>query len=301
MCRYAHDRAGTVTHQNVVRDIDRHFFVCERIDRVLADEHTGLFVGGGSTFDLVHVFYFINIFQNRFFVFRSLDVFQNGRIFRRQNHESRAVDGVHTGREHGQLLVGVFHLEVDFTAIGLADPVFLHRSDLGRPAVQLAVVEVLQQTIRVIGDLEIPLGKVFLGDRGLAAFAGAVDHLFVSQYGLAARTPVDRVFFFVSQSFFKELNEDPLHPPVIILVTSSYFSVPIVGKAEFTQLLFHFVDIVPGPFARMDPVLDRRVLCRQAERVEAHRMQDIIAVHFLKSGYHVADGIVPHMAHMQLA
>ena len=63
----------------------------ERVDRVLADEHTGLFVGRGGTFDLVHVLDLVDILQNRFLVFRSLDIFQNGRILRCQNHKCCSV------------------------------------------------------------------------------------------------------------------------------------------------------------------------------------------------------------------
>ena len=48
-------------------------------------------------------------------------------------------------------------------------------------------------------------------------------------------------------------------------------------------------------------MLDRRVFCRQAEGVETHRMQHVIAIHLLESGYHVTDGIVSNVSHVQLA
>src|SRR5207244_3801960 len=48
-------------------------------------------------------------------------------------------------------------------------------------------------------------------------------------------------------------------------------------------------------------LFDRRVLRRQAERVPAHRVQDIVAAHRLEPGQHVPDGIVTHMAHVDAA
>ena len=42
--RYAHDGAGSVTHQYVIRNENRHGLAGERIDRVFADEHTGLLI-----------------------------------------------------------------------------------------------------------------------------------------------------------------------------------------------------------------------------------------------------------------
>ena len=44
VCRYAHDGAGSVTHQYVVRNEYRHGLAGERIDCVFADEHTGLLI-----------------------------------------------------------------------------------------------------------------------------------------------------------------------------------------------------------------------------------------------------------------
>ncbi len=48
-------------------------------------------------------------------------------------------------------------------------------------------------------------------------------------------------------------------------------------------------------------MFDGGVFSRKAKRVPAHGVKDIIALHGLKPGYHIPDGVVPHMAHMQVA
>ena len=273
----------------------------KRIDCIFADEHTRLFVGSGCSFNFVHMFYFINIFQNRLFVFRALYIFEDSRIFRCQNHESRTVNRINSGRENGQLFVRILHFKVNFAAVGTTNPVFLHNSYLVRPTVKLAVIKVFKQSVCIVGNLKVPLRQVFLRYRRLASFACAFDNLLVCKYGLAAWAPVYRIFFLICQSLFVELNKNPLHPFIVVFVAGCNFSVPVIGKTEFLQLLFHFMDIVPCPLARMCAVLNRSIFGRQSERVESHRMQDIIAVHLLESCYHIADGVVSYMSHMQFS
>ena len=55
------------------------------------------------------------------------------------------------------------------------------------------------------------------------------------------------------------------------------------------------------PLVGVDAVLDGRVLRRQAEGVPAHGVQHVVALHALVAGDHVADGVVAHVAHVELA
>ena len=48
-------------------------------------------------------------------------------------------------------------------------------------------------------------------------------------------------------------------------------------------------------------MLDGRIFRRHAKRVKAHGMQHIKAPHGAEAGNHVANGIVAHVAHMQIA
>ena len=47
-------------------------------------------------------------------------------------------------------------------------------------------------------------------------------------------------------------------------------------------------------------MLDGGVLRRQAEGVPAHGLEDVLAAHTLIAGDDVTDGVVAHMAHVQL-
>ena len=64
------------------------------------------------------------------------------------------------------------------------------------------------------------------------------------------------------------------------------------------QLLAHRPDIGPGPFARMDLALHRRILGRHAERVPAHRVEHFVALHPPVAGDDVAHRVIADMAHV---
>ena len=44
MARYAHDRAGAITEQNIIGDPDGNFLTARRVDCKGAGENTGLFL-----------------------------------------------------------------------------------------------------------------------------------------------------------------------------------------------------------------------------------------------------------------
>ena len=220
-------------------------------------------------------------------------------MLRRDDHERRAEDGVHTGREHGQRRIGSLQFIDDFRTFGTADPVALHGLDVLGPSGQR--VEAVQQAVGVIRDLQVPLGEALLRDRRVAALAAAFHDLFVGQHRLAGRAPVDRVLFLIGQAVLVELDEDPLHPLVVVLFIGAHLSVPVIGETHLAQLLFHLRDVGAGPDGRMRVVLDGRVFRRQAERVESDGMQHVEAVHVQVSREYVRDGIVAHVTHMELA
>ena len=60
-------------------------------------------------------------------------------------------------------MIGVFDVEIDICALRSSDPVALHGNYLRGP-VALQSVKIIEQSVCVIGDLEIPLGKSLLGD-----------------------------------------------------------------------------------------------------------------------------------------
>src|SRR5262249_38629843 len=55
------------------------------------------------------------------------------------------------------------------------------------------------------------------------------------------------------------------------------------------------------PDRRVDVVLDRRILGGQAERIPAHRVEDVVPAHPLVSGEEVADRVDAHVPHVDAA
>ena len=221
------------------------------------------------------------------------------RVFRRDDDEGDAVNRVGTGRIDGQFFAQVGNVEAEFQTFGTADPVLLHGFDALGPAGNL--VHVLQQLIGVIGDLEEPLAQAFLVHFVVAAPALAFDDLFVGQHGVAMVAPVDGRLLFHSQAALIEQFEEPLGPFIVFRFARNDFPVPVIGQAHGLQLPCHVGDVVHGPFLRRDAMLDSGIFGRHAERVEAHGMQDIEAPHGAETRHYIADGVVAHMTHMQVA
>ncbi len=225
------------------------------------------------------------------------------RVFGGDGDVGGAHQGVRTGGEHlqlagvadGGLVVG----EADLHPARLADPVALHGLHLLRPAGQ--VVEALQQFLGVGGDLEVVHRDLALLDQRAGAPAAPVDHLLVGEYGLVDRIPIDRAVLAVDHPFFEQAGEQPLLPAVVVRLAGGDLAAPVDRQAEAVQLRLHVGDVVVGPGRRGDVVLHRGVFRRHAERVPAHRLQHVAALHAVVAADHVADGVVAHVAHVQLA
>ena len=101
MSRHAHDGSRSVTHQNVIGNVDRNFFLCKRVYRVFSNEYACLFIGGRGSLYVVHVLYLFDIFPDRLLIFSTLYHRKHRRIFRRQNHVSSSIDGVYSRGEYG--------------------------------------------------------------------------------------------------------------------------------------------------------------------------------------------------------
>ena len=131
--------------------------------------------------------------------------------------------------------------------------------------------------------------------------AAAVHHLLVRQYRGALRAPVDLAFLAVDQPLLVHAQEEPLVPAVVLGQAGGDLGSPVVPQAEPLHLPLHGGDVTEGPLARRGIVLERGILGRQPKGVPAHRMQHVVAAHPLMSRQRVADRVVAHMPHVQLA
>ena len=55
------------------------------------------------------------------------------------------------------------------------------------------------------------------------------------------------------------------------------------------------------PLGWWHAVGNRGIFGRQSERIPAHGLQNVVALHFVEAAQYVTDGVVAHVPHMQLA
>ncbi|MND77976.1 hypothetical protein D3C80_696800 [compost metagenome] len=303
--RHGHYRAIAVVHQHVVGDPYRQLLAGQR---VLDEQRSGqalLLLGGDVGFGDAAALAFVDEgLQLGGLVGGQLLHREAGqRVFGGDGHIGGAQQGVGAGGEDLQRAVladaGLVVGEADFHAAGLADPVALHGLDLFRPAVQ--VVEATQEFIRVGGDLEVVHRDLALLHQRAGAPATAVDDLLVGEDRLVRRVPVDGTVLAVDHALLEQPGEQPLFPAVVIGLAGGDFARPVDGQAQAVELGLHVGDVLVGPLGGRDVVLHRGVFRRHAEGVPAHGLQHVLALHALVAGDHVADGVVAHVAHVQLA
>ncbi len=268
-----HDCAGAVVHQHVVGYPNRNQSAVDGVLDIAAGERPVLGalpylpldggLAGRARHNLVDCVR----------VLVALDQPSNQRMLGGEQEERAAEQRVRSSGEYGDALVGglvglVTERELDLGAFATADPVGLHALDALGPAGQL--VEVVEEPLRVLGDLEVPLLKLAFLDNALAPPALAVaDDLLVGEDRRAAGAPVDRRALALDQPALPHLQEDPLSPAVVVDVTALDRAVPVVGEAHTLERLGLLLDVGVGPRRRMAVALDRGVLGRQTEGVPA--------------------------------
>ena len=299
--RHAHHCAVAVAHQHVVADPDLDLGTGQRMIDVDAGGHTFLFHRRHVGLDDATVFAFVNEGGELRIVFRCLG---GERMFGGHRAEGHAHDGVGARGEDPEFVGkcrvaggGPLDRKGKAHTVALADPVRLHGLHALGPTRQ--GVERAKEFIGVFRDRHVIHRDLALFDQRAGAPAATVDHLFVGEYRLINRVPVDGAGFFIDQTFFQHAQEQPLVPAVVIGFAGGQLAFPVDCKAERLQLLFHVRDVVVGPLRRRHAVGHRRVFRRQAEGVPAHRLHYVITTHAVITGQRIAYGIVSHVPHMQ--
>ena len=210
--RHRHDRAGAITHEDVVGDEDRDPRPVGRVDGIAAGEDTGLLLGVGLPLQVRFARGCPPVCRDRGFrglrTCRPQRVGPFGPVTMRhkgfhegmlggEHHEGRPEEGVGAGREDldrgigvGIARPGLGDREAHERAMAAPDPVALHELDLFGP---LDPVEVIGQPVGIRGDAHHPLAQVLLEDREVAALgASLVGDLFVGQDRAQTWRPVDR-------------------------------------------------------------------------------------------------------------
>ena len=300
LARHRHDRPGAVAHQHVVGEEERDLRGAEWVHRAGLEPEAALGPVGGEPLDLglARDLGAEGVDPTALLLVGGEAVHQ--RVLGGEHRVGHAEGGVGARGEDRDLEIRpARHRQRELGALAAADPVALHGEHPLRPAGQ--PVAPVEQLLGVVGDLEEP--AVDLADRhlGIAAPAAARLDLLVGEHGLAGRAPVHARPPPVGEAALEHPDEDELLPLVVGGIAGGHLAVPVVGDAHALQLRAHVVDVLVGPHRRMHPVVDRRVLGGQAERVPAHRVQHVEAPHPLVAGQQIADRVDPHVAHVDAA
>ena len=128
--------------------------------------------------------------------------------------------------------------------------------------------------------------------------AAAVDHLLVGEHGAVHRVPVHHRRLAGDEARRQHVEKQRLLLAVVRRVAGGDLPGPVNGIAEGLHLRAHCGDVVRGPLAGRDALLDRGILRRHPECVEAHRMEDVEAAGVAVARNNVAHRVVAHVPHV---
>ena len=186
--------------------------------------------------------------------------------------------------------------QVELGPFGATDPVALHGLD---PFGPFELVEIVEQLLGVVSDLEEPLLEVALLDEVAGPLAGSVgQHLLVGQHRLASGAPVHGRLLAIGEARLVEAQEDPLVEVDVERIVTLDLAAPVVDRTDAGDRAAQLLDAFVGELPRVHTGLDRGVLGRQAEAVEAHGRQHGVAVHRAIADDQVAEGVVAHVSHV---
>ncbi len=301
MRRHGHHRTLAIAHEHVVGHPHFQQFATQRVNDMQAGGHATFFLRGDVCFHDAAATALVDERRQGGIALRGRE---GQRVFGGDGAVGGAHQGIVPGREHAQHAVSTHGLagrtgigEADFDAFTAADPVGLHKLDTLRPARQC--IQPLQQLICIGRDAHVIHRDLALLDQRPRTPTTAIDDLFVGQYRLVNGIPVDDPRGLVDQAFLEHAQKQPLVPAIVGGLTRGDFAMPVDGQTEGLELTLHVGDVVPRPARWRDPAGHRRILRRQTEGVPAHRLQDVLSQHALVPRNDVADGVVPHMSHVQ--
>jgi hypothetical protein len=296
--RHAHHGALAVAHQHVVADPHRHFRAGERMRHGESRGHALLLHRGEVRLHHAALLALLDEGSERRIAGGGM---RGERMLGSHGAEGDAHQRVGARGEHLQLAgLAVERVgERDVHALAAADPVGLHQPHALRPAGQ--TVERVEQLGRELRDPHVVHRDLALLDHGARAPAAAVDHLFVREDRLVHGVPVHRAGLAIHDALLEHPQEQPLVPAVVVGAAGGEFALPVDREPERLQLLLHVRDVVVRPLRGRHAVRHRGVLGRQPEGVPAHGLEHVEAAHAVEAREHVADRVVAHVAHVQLA
>ena len=297
--RNTNNRTSTVLSQYIISNPDFYLVAVKWVYRIKAGKDTFLFGLRGGTLQLRLILSLLTESLNLLSLWIVLTNLFNQRMLCCQGQEGNTIYSIRTGGISSNLLSQLWNLQIELQALTAANPVFLHGLYSIRPALQ--EIQILQQYISIISNLQEPLGQILLDNLRITAPALALNNLLIGQYCATGFTPVYIGLFLVSQTTLIEQLEEPLSPTIIIRAAGSYRAIPVIGQAHFTLLTLHIIHIGIGPVRWLYTMLNSSILCWHTKGIKTHWMNNIKALHSLVASQNITNGIIPHMAHMQIA
>ena len=297
MCRHCHNGTGAVAHHHIVGDVDGNLLAGDGVDAGESlDFHAGLVLDQLCPLELALLGALCLIGIQIGDVGDAVPILLDDGVLRCDDHKGHAVQGVRTGGIDAQLLVCVFfHGEVHECAGRLADPVLLLKLDVGQI---VHLFQSLKQLVCVLGDAQIPDLLGLLHDFAVADVALTALRILVGQNDLTAGAVVDQCLVTECQSLFEHLQENPLGPLVVVLISGIDHSRPVEREAHTLELSGKLHDVVIGYLAGMYAGLDGGVLRRQTVGIEADGEQHIVALHPALPADNLQTGICFDVAHV---
>ena len=108
-----------------------------------------------------------------------------------------------------------------------------------------------------------------------------------------------RLFFLAIEPAVENLQEDPLCPAIVFGIACLHLAAPVVAEANVAQLSFEVVDVIGRRHRGVDAVLQRILLGRQTESIEAHGVQDVEALHAFEARHNIRGDVAQRVTYMQ--
>ena len=294
---HGHDGSGAVAHHDIVGNKDGHHLAGQRVHGGQAlDLEAGLFLGQLGALEFGFLGAHIAVRFDIRHIGDLAGVLIDERMLGRHDHEGHAEQGVGPGGVNFHGFVRLVQRELDERAGRFSDPVDLLLLDVFGI---IHMLQAFQQLVGVLGDAQIPhilgqLHHVAVADVALAALA-----VLVGKHHLAGGAVVHQGLVPEHHAVFKQLQENPLGPLVIVGIGGVHFAAVIEGEAQLLELHPEVVDVLLGHDGGMDVVLDGIVLRGQAESVPADGEQHVITLHPAHAGNNVHGRVGAGMPHVQ--
>ena len=219
-----HDRACTVTDQNVVSNPNRNRLERNGIDGERPRKHTRLFLVSVRAVPIALECRCPAILFDLGGLLGSCNGL-NKWMLRSDDHIGGSIERVGPCRVNAEHVVGNClwirlttstllpfgefrrgqDWEVDFGSGASADPIGLKLLDSRRP---IKPFQIADESVTVGCDTQHPLSERHTLNRMASTFALAVNHFFIGQNGPQARTPIDERFALISKPVFVSIERD---------------------------------------------------------------------------------------------